>query len=144
MNDWQKDWWKQIEKTAADMEEFLVDVGEATELLVDEVSDSVSFFVDRFQSSVGSELDNFVQEFVDILTVAGDEIDAALSEDWEFDDDFTSVSYHVPSAKNNPACVNCANYHGQAYNGNLLVCAMHPQGYEDDSCPDWEEDRSFH
>ena len=139
MNDWQEDWWKQIEKTAAEMEEFLVDVGEATESLVDEVSDSVKSFVARFQSSVGVEVDSFIQDFVEVLTVAGDEIDAALSEEWEFDDDFTSISYHPPSVKNNPACINCANYHGQAYNGNLLVCAMHPQGYEGDSCPDWEE-----
>ena len=141
MNDWQKDWWKQIEKTAADMEEFIADVGEATESLVDEVSDSVGSLFDRLQADVAGELEHFIQDCVDVLTVAGDEIDAALSDEWEFDDDFTNVSYHTPSARNNPACINCANYHGQAYNGNLLVCAMHPQGYEGDSCPDWEEDR---
>ena len=38
----------------------------------------------------------------------------------------------------NPACVGCSNYHGQAYNGRLLVCAIHPYGYDDVSCPDWE------
>ena len=142
MNDWQENWWKQIEKTAADMEGFLTDVGEATETVVDEVADSVSFFIDRFQSSVAGELDSLLQDLVEVLVVTSDEIDAVLSEDWDFDEDFTSVSYCAPSAKNNPACINCANYHGQAYNGNLLVCAMHPQGYEGDSCPDWQEGRN--
>jgi hypothetical protein len=141
MNDWQQEWWKQIEKTAVDMEEFLTDVGEATESLVDEVSESVGFFIDQLQVSVVGEVDSFIQDFVEVLIAAGDEIDAALSEEWEFDDDFISVNYHTPSVQNNPACINCANYHGQSYNGNLLVCAMHPHGYEGDSCPDWNEDK---
>ena len=140
MNDWQQEWWKHIEKTAVDMEEFLTDVGEATESLVDEVSESVGCFVDRLQVSVAGEVDSFIQDVVEILTAAGEEIDAALSEEWEFDDDFININYHKPSVQNNPACINCANYHGQSYNGNLLVCAMHPHGYEGDNCPDWEQD----
>ena len=141
MNDWQQQWWQQIEKTAADMEEFLTEVGKATESVVSELCNSVSSSIEHFQSDVAFELDDMVREVVEVLIVTGDEIDAALSEEWDYfiDDDFTSVSYHTPSAKNHPACINCANYHGQAYNGNLLVCAMHPHGYEEQKCPDWEE-----
>lgn len=143
MNDWQQEWWKQIEKTAANMEEFFAEVGKVTETLVDEVSEKVSSSLEQFQSGITIEVDDFIQDCVDILIATSDEIDAALFEEWEIftDDDFTSINYHTPSAKSNPACINCANYHGQAYNGNLLVCAMHPSGYEGDSCPDWEEDR---
>ena len=141
MNDWQQQWWQQIEKTAADMEEFLTEVGKATESVVSELCNSVSSSIEHFQSDVAFELDDMVREVVEVLIVTGDEIDAALSEEWDYfiDDDFTSVSYHTPSAKSHPACINCANYHGQAYNGNLLVCAMHPHGYEEQKCPDWEE-----
>lgn len=38
-----------------------------------------------------------------------------------------------------PACVGCLNYHGHTYNGNLLICAMHPYGWIDNDCPDREE-----
>ena len=34
-------------------------------------------------------------------------------------------------------CNGCSNYHGQVYNGNLLVCAIHPNGSEKESCPDF-------
>ena len=143
MNDWQQEWWKQIEKTAANMEEFFAEVGKVTETFVDEVSEKLNSSIEQFQSGITIEVDDFIQDCVDILIATSDEIDAALSEEWEIftDDDFTSINYHTPSAKSHPACINCANYHGQAYNGNLLVCAMHPNGYEGNSCPDWEKDR---
>ena len=36
------------------------------------------------------------------------------------------------------ACQGCCHYHGQTYGGKLFVCAMHPYGVEDTSCPDWQ------
>lgn len=35
-------------------------------------------------------------------------------------------------------CRGCRHYHGQVYGGNLLVCAMHPYGIEEEVCSDWE------
>ena len=35
------------------------------------------------------------------------------------------------------ACYDCINYHGKIYNGNRLVCAIHPYGLKD--CPDFEQ-----
>lgn len=142
MDDWQRQWWKQLEKTATDMEDFLTEVGKATESFVDEVSDNVDLFLEQIGINVVEEVDSFIQDFVDVVITTSDEIDAVLGEDWDnfTDDDFTSVSFHPPSAYNNPACINCANYHGQSYNGNLLVCAMHPHGWDDNNCPDWEKE----
>jgi hypothetical protein len=40
------------------------------------------------------------------------------------------------------ACRGCSYYHGQYYGGNLLVCALHPQGAESDRCKDWEEENT--
>lgn len=34
-------------------------------------------------------------------------------------------------------CNGCSNYHGQVYNGNLLVCAIHPYGFDNETCPDF-------
>ena len=142
MNDWHDEWRKQIEKTAAEMEGFFNEVGEATESFVDEVSEGVGSFIEQFPVNIVREVDTFVQEFVEVIITTTDEIDAALFNDWDdfIDDDFTRVDYHTPSTQNNPACVDCTNYHGQSYNGNLLVCGMHPNGYEGDSCPDWSSD----
>ena len=149
MDDWQKEWWKQVEKTAADMEEFLVDAEQATESFVEEVTESfveevtenVSSFLAGFGINLLEEVDRFIDDFVDVIVTTKDEIDAAIAEDWaDFaDDDFTDVRFHQPSTTNNPACIDCINYHGQSYNGNLLVCAMHPEGWADQNCPDWEQ-----
>ncbi len=148
MNDWHDEWWKQLEKTAAEVENFFAEVGEATELAVDEIVDEVSenlgTFLEQFQLDILEEVDNFIEDLVEVIITTGDEIDAAISEEWEdfSDEDFTIISYHQPSAQSHPACINCVNYHGQVYNGNLLVCAMHPYGSDDNNCPDWEKDKS--
>jgi hypothetical protein len=44
----------------------------------------------------------------------------------------------TPALQDHPVCVGCSNYHGEAYGGNVLVCAMHPYGVQAESCPDWE------
>ncbi len=36
------------------------------------------------------------------------------------------------------ACIGCRYYHGQAYGGSMLVCALYPYGPEEPQCPDWE------
>lgn len=40
------------------------------------------------------------------------------------------------------ACVGCEHYHGIAYGYNkatraVLICALHPYGWQGDGCPDW-------
>jgi len=52
----------------------------------------------------------------------------------------SSFPYRVEAGSlRNPACVGCSNYHGEVYGGNLLVCAMHPYGWDGEKCPDWGE-----
>jgi hypothetical protein len=43
-----------------------------------------------------------------------------------------------PLVMDQPACVGCKHYHGQVYNGQIFVCAMHPYGVGSETCPDWE------
>jgi hypothetical protein len=49
--------------------------------------------------------------------------------------------YHTPKIEPcdhfHPACIGCQNYHGHIYGRNLLVCGMHPYGWDDDNCPDF-------
>ncbi|MCC0175469.1 hypothetical protein I4641_00545 [Waterburya agarophytonicola K14] len=142
MDDWQEQLWKQVEKTASDVEEFLVDVEEATETIVEEVGEGIGLFFEQFGLDIVEEVDSFIQNFVDVIVTTSDEINTALGDNLAdfIDDDFTNVDFHTASLENNPACINCANYHGQSYNGNLLVCAMHPEGWSDDNCPDWSDE----
>ncbi len=43
-----------------------------------------------------------------------------------------------PLADGQTACAGCRHYHGQAYGGTILVCAMYPYGPEEQSCRDWD------
>jgi hypothetical protein len=79
-----------------------------------------------------TELDNFFQQFLDPVFEFEMEVDEVNSAAEIF------INYVEPSAEKYPACVGCQNYHGYVYGGNVLVCGMHPYGWEDKECPDWE------
>jgi hypothetical protein len=34
-------------------------------------------------------------------------------------------------------CSGCQNYYGESDNGNKLICALHPYGFKDNFCPDY-------
>ena len=57
---------------------------------------NVDTLVKQFPIDVAGEVDGFIQELIDVIVTTSDEIESALSEDWEnfVDEDFTSVSYH--------------------------------------------------
>jgi hypothetical protein len=64
---------------------------------------------------------------------------------WELEDITEDIDPGFPyqveaTLEKNAACIGCSNYHGQVYSGNLLVCAMHPHGWDDKNCPDWEKE----
>ncbi|WGV29229.1 hypothetical protein [Halotia branconii] len=55
-----------------------------------------------------------------------------LIEQVDCDGDFSFYEQPRPVS-----CVGCDNYHGQFYGENLLTCAIHPHGWNDDICPDF-------
>ena len=143
MDDWQQEWLEKLEKTGVEMEKFFLDLGEAAESFAEEVGESIEDFVEQIQDVIVTEVDGFVKDFIDPIIEASSEFENIIWEDLEDfadDTDFTGVGYQKPSTENNPACINCANYHGHIYDDNLLVCGMHPYGWEDENCPDWEQD----
>ncbi|TAD73208.1 MAG: hypothetical protein EA001_16655 [Oscillatoriales cyanobacterium] len=44
----------------------------------------------------------------------------------------------LPTPDRHAACIGCQHYHGRLHSGTLLICGMHPFGWETASCPDWE------
>jgi hypothetical protein len=127
MDDWSKEFFQMVDETI-----------EAVDEVVTEVVITVETAVADFQKIVVSELDDNIPEWREWFDIERD-----LFSDWEEigrHTDFYDVYPVIPSAENQPACVGCCHYHGQVYNGNLLVCGMHPSGWEDEKCPDWESD----
>jgi hypothetical protein len=92
---------------------------------------------------MGQDLDRAIDDWVEWLEPLFPD-DGSF--DWDFDDSsgdrdpFVPMTYVRPSASRHPACRGCQHYHGQMYGENLLVCGMHPYGWDGDDCPDWEGD----
>jgi hypothetical protein len=134
MEKWQKDVWEMLQTVADEvMDRFLLGMTE----MVDSFFEITEEVTEQFQNTIASEVDQYFQEMAEPLLEAYWEL-----EDIVGDDNIESTfPYSVEaSLEQNPACIGCRHYHGQAYNGNLLVCGMHPYGWENENCPDWEQE----
>lgn len=135
------DWWKIFATAVEEVEQFFDEVGKAVETFTDEVGETIETVVEQVQENINLEVDQYIQDFFELIIEAGIEVEEILFEDFENmanESDFIFMRQDIPTAKNHPACVGCHNYHGVVYNDNLLVCAMHPYGWDDENCPDWE------
>ena len=100
-----------------------------------EVSESIEEVAQQFQDIVINDLDTFWQEFFEFIDPNGD---YSGGDNPEFVNDFLNPKVE-PTLENYAACRGCSNYHGRMYSGQIFICAMHPYGVTDDTCPDWEE-----
>lgn len=129
MEDWQKNLNEMLETVADEVEKFFGDVTEAMDAIA-VLSEEVAHQVHH---TITIELDQFLNELIQpVIEVYFEFEQISFEPEWPIND---SVE---PSPQQQPACMGCRHYHGQAYGGNLLVCGMHPYGWEDESCPDWE------
>jgi GAF domain-containing protein len=129
MEDWQKNLNEMLEAVSEEVEKFFGDVTEAVDaiaILSEEVAHQV-------HNAIITEIDQFLNELVQpVIEVYYEFEQLTFEPDWPLTD---SVE---PSPQQHPACVGCRHYHGQVYSGNLLVCGMHPYGWDSENCPDWE------
>jgi hypothetical protein len=130
MEQWQKDLVEIVETVADEVERFFLGMSE----MVDVFFELTEEFTEQVQTSIATEVDQYLQDLTDPI----------LEVYWELEDVVgdgdPGFPYGVePTPEKNRACIGCHNYHGQVYGGNLLVCAMHPHGWDDESCPDWEK-----
>lgn len=130
MEDWQKDFFAMVETMTFGFEQFFQDVSEIVETVADEMQDTVAAEIDQF-------LEDVFDPFVEIYAEFEFELEDGIG------DTELLLPYKVkPTPENHPACIGCHHYHGQIYGGNLLVCGMHPYGWDDQNCPDWEATHS--
>ncbi|MBH8555185.1 hypothetical protein I8751_23105 [Nostocaceae cyanobacterium CENA357] len=132
MEQWQKDLTEIIETVADEVELFFLGMSE----MVDAFFDLTEEITEQVHSTFITEVDQYLQDLAEpIFSEAYWDLEDIMS---DLDPGFP---YEVePTREQNSACIGCNNYHGQVYGGNLLVCAMHPHGWDDESCPDWERE----
>jgi hypothetical protein len=149
MEDWQKDLITILETVQSDFEEFCNHLTIAAETAAEDISEGLDNFVIEIENTLNREvedflegIDNFVLELLEPLIDQPEELeptiylDLNLNTESDFDFDTPKVQ---PNSQQYSACVGCSNYHGKVYGGNLLVCAIHPYGWDDNNCPDWEK-----
>jgi len=132
MDNWQKDLLEMMEGVATEVERFLGGMGEVVDSFL-ELSEEIT---EQIQSTIATEIDEYFNELVEPIFEVYSELEELVIEDIE-----PSFPYKVEATtEKNPACIACRHYHGEVYSGNLLVCGMHPYGWEDATCPDWEQE----
>jgi hypothetical protein len=141
MEDWTKNFWDFMDTLTAEVEQFFGEVNQSVttefERFCDDVDDMVDWIAEEVEQSVTPELEDFFEDlellFEQALVVYYAEFDDAL-DDMEMPFEQTVE----PSLDRYPACQGCRHYHGHIYGGNLLVCGMHPYGWDGETCPDWQ------
>ena len=129
MEDWQKNLTEMLEAVSEEVEKFFGDVTEAVDAIAT-LSEEVAHQV---HNVIITEIDQFLNELVQpVIEVYYEFEQLSFEPDWPLTD---SVE---PSPQQHPACAGCRHYHGQVYGGNVLVCGMHPYGWDSENCPDWE------
>jgi hypothetical protein len=122
MEELSKGIFEMLESVACMVDEFFLGVTEIIEGVASDV-----------QNTVGVELDQCLQDMFEPIAEIYAELEELVGE--------TEQSFYYPvepTPEIHPACVGCHHYHGQVYSGNLFVCAMHPYGWDTETCPDWE------
>jgi hypothetical protein len=126
MDDWSKELFNLLETMTAEVEQFFQEVSDEIETVATQIHQSISDEIEQFLENLEDFFEPIVIVYAELDEIA-DEIDPP-------------IGYKIePNSSQNPACVGCRNYHGQVYGGNLLVCGMHPYGWEGSHCPDWEK-----
>lgn len=136
MDGWQQDLDKMAEAAAAEIERFFSgiakDVNEVADALL-EFSEEIAEQVEQAIVPTADEMDDRLDDWLEPLFLLWMGLENAV------DEAASPVTRTVePMLNQHPACVGCRNYHGQNYNGNILVCGMHPYGWDSEKCPDWE------
>ena len=127
MEDWSKEVLEVLETVTDEVEQFFQDFTEACDLVADDFYDAIS-----------TEVDIFWQEVLEPIFGSDSALPDQNEEIYSFHVYTPTVNRLEAINDKHSACIGCRHYHGHIYNGNLLVCGMHPYGWEQENCPDWE------
>lgn len=133
MDSWAREFWVMMETIVDSIEQFVTEVAKDVEEVVDAVVGASEEFVEQLEAAISPDLEQRFNELIDPI------LEAYLGFEVRMEETVQPVVNTVePIMNDHPACVGCRHYHGQSYNGVMLVCGMHPFGWEEEKCPDWE------
>ncbi|ACK64373.1 conserved hypothetical protein [Rippkaea orientalis PCC 8801] len=130
MEDWQKDLMEWLDTVTVAVEDFF-----------EEVSQTVENMAIELERDFIGEIEQFLEDVFEPIIDFSDPDNRTVSSDFIVDADGMLSPKVNPSSNVHPACIGCRHYHGRVYQNTLLVCGMHPYGWEDLHCPDWEKDQ---
>ncbi len=142
MNDWQKDLWSEVEKTTASVEQFFQEMNQSLESFANELGTALEELGEQVQDTVVAEVDRCVEDIRDFVAETNAELDLNFWSELDNllnDSEIVDIVGQTATEQENPACIGCCHYHGYSYNGEMLVCAMHPHGVDGNHCQDWQE-----
>ncbi|BAQ63451.1 hypothetical protein [Geminocystis sp. NIES-3709] len=147
MDNWQNKLFEWLNNAQQELESFSAQINQDLQKNTEDWEKTFNEITEEVEDIFTSE---FNQILIDVDHLMGNFLSFFFDEEYlqqhdrnlDIDEDlgFLFEDYKLkPHPEKHPACVGCVNYHGQTYNGNLLVCAMHPYGWDDETCPDWKE-----
>ena len=131
MEQLEKDFWEIIQTVADEVDQLFLGINEGISEMVDTFFEFAEEITDQLQESIATDIEDYFNGITEPL----------FDNYWDMEDMVGDMDSAFPypveaTPEKNPACMGCMHYHGQAYGGNLLVCAMHPHGWDDENCPD--------
>ena len=133
MESWSNGFLDMMQAIVDEVEQFATEVSKDVEAMLDGLIEASEEFADQMEQAIAPDLEQRLNEFFDPI------LEAYLGFQIFVEESAQPMMHTVePMLNEHPACVGCRNYHGQSYNGVMLVCGMHPSGWEDEKCPDWQ------
>ncbi len=138
MDDWQKEWLLFWDGVFNETDRFFQTVTQEVNEAADSLIEWSEELAEQLQIAIApplEQLDEQLNEMAEPLMQFAAQIDAAFNQAAE------PVSRAIdPVFNQHPVCIGCRHYHGQMYNGVMLVCGMHPYGVSEgvERCPDKE------
>jgi hypothetical protein len=123
-----------LETLGVAVEDFFQDLGQAVEDITEQIHTEIASDLEIFFDSL---LTSFADSF------AGEEDEQGIPEDFTQTPEWFLNPKVDPTSEQHPACRGCCHYHGRVYGENLLICGMHPYGWEGANCPDWQATTSL-
>ncbi|MEM7771188.1 MAG: hypothetical protein AAF327_11845 [Cyanobacteria bacterium P01_A01_bin.37] len=142
MNEESQDWIKDIESATQEFGQFMQETVEVLIETADLMIQVPMAIAEQVEEAIATEVDQFLEDMMDWfhppinLSIEFDR--ARFGMEWHSDFSEPWIEHVDPTESKHAACVGCQHYHGRVYNDTLLVCGMHPYGWDGNTCPDWE------
>ena len=140
MEDWSEELFKLVNAIGNELDQALIDLSRDVDQAIVDFFDFSTQVSETFKKTFNLESDPFLEGIDQCLDGVAETLTTLLMA-FEVPDEESSdfpMEGGETVLRENPACEGCRHYHGQVYGGNLLVCAIHPYGWQEESCPDWE------